>query len=257
MKNTNINLPAENKEFHTGIKPSFSRSFLVSITSTLDCCCFNGLSSDQIGQLNFSASAKYSASSGSGEIFTPSLIHLDFSTENTVICSLTAENSRFNSHLDNLLFSDISSQCLPISNKIMSGDIISSSPEKNSLCLEPFAIKSDMIMLASTTTFTQTTPIDLSCLYLPFLIFLPSSIANLSASSSDNSLFEEIASTRMRLISADCFNSNSNNLDSIAFLSTSIQFTAGNDFIRSSNSFGTSIISSAIFNRINSNYDLN
>lgn len=124
MESNNIKITAENKEFHPGIKPSFSSSFLVFNTSTRDCCCFNGLSSDQMGQLNFSASAKYSTSLMSGQTFFASCILSKYSSDVTIftLCR-NNEKAGYISSSSNPDLSHISCQYLPISNNIQSVDM--------------------------------------------------------------------------------------------------------------------------------------
>src|SRR3989338_8355687 len=220
--------------------PSYFNNSTVLYTLTFDCF-LSLFSSDQIGQLSFNANAKYSVSSGSGEIAAPSFIHSDSAfRENAFNCILIAANSISKSFSERPLFFDNFFQCFPISNKSLSGELDDIFSEKKSLCLDPFAISMDIRILASTTSSIYTNPAFLSSLNLPFFIFLPSSKANLSAPFSDSLLFEEIASTRIRRISADLESCSSNNLDSIILFSKSSQSTSGNSAILHFNSSATS-----------------
>jgi hypothetical protein len=142
--------------FGVVISPSFCSSSFVSNTSTVFCF-LSGWSCDQMGQQCFSDSAKYSTSSGSGVISLASFKNSFISESGAILtCSLTAKNSDRRSLSDRRVLEMISGQYFPISSSAYSGAIGVILSEKNSLCLLPLAMRSDMSTLASTTTSIST-----------------------------------------------------------------------------------------------------
>ena len=224
--------------FGVVISPSFCSSSFVSNTSTVFCF-LSGWSCDQMGQQCFSDSAKYSTSSGSGVISLASFKNSFISESGAILtCSLTAKNSDRRSLSDRRVLEMISGQYFPISNSAYSGAMGVILSEKNRLCLLPLAMRSDMSTLASTTTsIFYTRPVFLSCSNLPFLILRPSSIANLSASSSESLLLDAMASAKDLLNSADLSSFNWNARSLIASNATAAQFS-GNSLMSFSKSLG-------------------
>jgi len=216
------------------------------VENTLILFCFlNEFSSDQMGQLNFNARAKYCISFGCGDNFSASFAHsLNSSNGIKSIWSLMNLNVSPSTSGDNLLLVTISPKLLPISKNMNSGAInsyllrklldrkISNDP--------PFDNNAERTSLVSTTNNSLIILIYSDCidcinLMERFLLIL-----------SDNSLI----SSSVNLL-ADNFSLNFSILstsDLSNLLTTRFQFIPENSFISCPNSSGIVTTNSAIVN---------
>ena len=164
------------------------------VESTLTSVCdFNSLSFDQRGQSNAKATAKYSASFGSGDIFLAASLNDSYSIEGMIFILVRrrfkAIRTSFSEHVD---LSTISEKCLSISSSINSGEINSNLIEENKVRVIPWeAIKAENSIFASTTSsiLNQAPYFSTWRLCMPARTFRPNS----KASSSVNFDFETIA----------------------------------------------------------------
>lgn len=164
-------------------------------------CDWSSLSFDQRGQLNASATARYSTSLRSGLIFSAFSFQASYSRAGGMsIREKISSDAAHNSFSDAFDFLMISGKCLSSSFSINSGEINCNRGEKSRLLVIPEGeSKAAMTMFASTTSSMEhQTPYAFTCRsWMPFLTFLPSSTLNLMASSSVNFDFAAMA-LRMR-----------------------------------------------------------
>src|SRR3989344_3697217 len=159
------------------------RSSVVDTTLTSSCF-LSSLSFDQSAQACFNATAKYSTSFGSGDIFF-AFVRNCLNSENGTKCTLEEINETANSKsfLERPDFLLISGSCFRSSSPKNSGaKSISSSENNNSCVFPPKEMSAEKKMLASITNSIQCDPgcsfLKRSCMDL--LIFLPSSKASFS-----------------------------------------------------------------------------
>jgi len=175
-------LLAQNREKKCPLFLSSSNSE-VERTLTTDCF-FNRLSFDQRGQSKARATAKYSASFGSGDTLFASFIQCSYSSYGKIlICARRISKAVRTSSSGRLALATSSGKYLSSSFSINSGDMNSSRNEENRLRVLPSeATSAEKRVFASTTSSMEhQTPYALTCCsWMPARTFLPNSKASRS-----------------------------------------------------------------------------
>ena len=183
-------------EYITVTKLDYKPSFLINscVVNTLtDDCFLNNLSSDQTEQFSFSAKAKKSISSrNSLKSFLEKSFARDITFLNWFLYSFNGINFTYDCNTDNAVssplfvrfdFDNSSSEYLFSSSKECVGDMSSNDLfNRISFLVNDSFLKKENKILVSTTSFTQTNPLDFISLNLPFLTFFDSLNISLSVS---------------------------------------------------------------------------